>query len=106
MAEGDQIHNMVITSPTDLQNKNILIRIYEQKTYLKPKMKKERKMIGSTYCLVTKDFPKMFNLFFSPVFVFGPRTTAHYILITLWSDNLLTNEKVWKWWSTKSILFN
>lgn len=102
IAEGDQLHNMIINTPTNLPNKNILLRIFEKKTLLPPEMSNVREALESDYCLINRDFPKLFNLFFSPIFLVHPRTTGHYFLITFWSDNILTNEKIW---SNQKVIF-
>ena len=75
--ENDQLHNMIISSPT----KNILSRIFQEKTRLGPDMTKERELFEGENCLISRDY-KMTQLFSSEIFLVGERHTADLLMST------------------------
>ena len=76
MMKDDQLHNMVTSSPTI---KNTLYKVYER-TKLRPDMTKERAILETERCLVTRQH-KMFYLLCSTNFVFiGERLMANLCL--------------------------
>ena len=74
MLKNDQLHNMILNSP----NKNILSRIYER-TRFRPDMLKEKTLLKSDRCLLTRD-ARMFQLLHSNVFFLSERKAAELFL--------------------------
>ena len=62
------MHNLITSSPT----KNILSRIFYEKTRLRPDMVEERAILGKDRCLITRDRLVM-QLLDSEFYLFGER---------------------------------
>ena len=95
MAE-EQLVSMIATSKT----KNILSRIYSEKTLLRSDMVAERNFIKGEHCFVPKD-PQIFQLFGqSDVFLVGERTVGNLFLSI---PNLLTGFVNQLWFNQRPI---
>lgn len=79
---------MILSSPT----KNILTRIYA-KTWLKPNMKKERKILNEDRCLIKRS-PEMIQLLHSPIVLVGERKAADALLASAFVVESFLN-KIW-----------
>ena len=75
---NETLHTMVANSPA---RKNILSRIFDEKTRLRDDMAKERAMLKGDRCLPPRS-PEMFDLMNSDVFLVGPGTSMDLLLIT------------------------
>ena len=76
--ENDPLMNLIISSP----NKNILSKIFWEKTWLNPSMKKERELLKEDRCII-RDFSKLPSLFRSPIYLIGELNSANVILASL-----------------------
>lgn len=75
MLENDQFTNMITSSPT----RNILAKIYDEKTLLRPDMIKERAVLKRPRCLLFRD-PSVFQLLKSDLFLVGERTAGNLLM--------------------------
>lgn len=67
MLENGQMQNLAVGSPA----KNILARIFYEKTRLRPDMLMEKAMLGSDRCLVSRDPAKLSKITKSDVYLVG-----------------------------------
>lgn len=58
VAQDDQLVTMILSSPT----KNILSKVYYEKTKLRPNMVKERQFFKSGRCLLYRDMKLVYEL--------------------------------------------
>lgn len=95
LVADEQLHNMILGSPG---TKNLLWRIYHEKTLLKPEMTKERAIIKGERCLIPRSI-QLLEFFKSFVFFVCPATAANLVQASLFlfkqqAISLWINEKV------------
>lgn len=80
---------MLANSPT----KNILTRIFKEKTFFRPDMVKEKELFRGDRCLVLRD-PLMVQAFASDLVLFGPQNTGNLLMASaMYFDGI--QGKVW-----------
>ena len=89
MLENEQLTNLIASSPT----KNILWRIFNEKTRLRPDMIKEREIIERDRCLLFRD-PKMIQLLRSDIFLVGETTAGNLLMSSSYLFEEMSN-KLW-----------
>ena len=67
----------VTSSP--VKNKNVLSRLYYEKTVLRPDMVRERKLLKGDRCFLFRD-PSILEVLNFDIFIVGPRTYGHVLL--------------------------
>ena len=73
---NEQMSNMITSSPV----KNLLSRVYYNKTLLRPDMLKERELFNGDHCWISKELQKMLPLLESDVFLLAERKIANLLL--------------------------
>ena len=80
MLKDDQLHSLIVSSRT----KNVLRRIFHEKTRLRPDMARERAILENDRCLLPSDYVKITKIIqISDVFLVGERTLANLLLTSL-----------------------
>ena len=81
MLKDDQLHSMIVSSST----KNVLWRIFHEKTRLRPDMARERAILENDRCLLPSDYVKITKIMqISDIFIVGERTIANILLPSLY----------------------
>ena len=75
LLQDGQVYNLILSSPT----KNILTKIFHEKTQLRPDMQRERAILQKSQCLLFRN-PKVFQVLNSDVFFVAELTLAHLML--------------------------
>ena len=78
LLKDGQIHAMITSSP----NRDVLSRIFYEKTLLKPEMEMERKMLGEERCLIGRNIPmtKLLEASLDDFFLVMQRQTRNTLL--------------------------
>ena len=73
--DNDQLSNLIVSLPT----KNVLSRIFYEKTRLRPDRVEQRKILGKDRCLMSPDI-QMLRLLKIGGFLFAERKVLHLLL--------------------------
>ena len=73
--EDEHLTSTITNSPS----KNVLTRVFNEKTWLREDMKKEREMLKSGRCMLSRN-PSISALLDSDVYFIGERSLANYLL--------------------------
>lgn len=73
--EEEHLTSLIASAPS----KNVLTRVFNEKTWLPPGMTKERHILKSDRCLMKRN-PSIYSLFNSNFYLIGERSSANYVL--------------------------
>ena len=90
LVKSEQLANMISSSSV----KNVLSKVYYEKTRLRPEMARERAILKSDFCLLSIDSPLIYDLLNSDFFLFGERKGGNYLLANSFMFEKLFN-RVW-----------
>ena len=75
MLDSGQFVSLIAATP----NKNVLWRLYHEKTRLREDMESERQLLGKDNCWITDD-PNMFQLLKADGFALGERNVKNFLI--------------------------
>ena len=96
--ENGQLYNQAVSSR---DKKNIISKIFYEKTRLRSDMAKERNILGGDRCLLSKDPTKISKLLNSDVYLVAERNLADFFL----SGTFLVSGALKKLWISESRIF-